>query len=225
MSRHVAGHLQNLMLVMIRLMEVEKYEDDQSSHGSQDGKSTAASGCISSQEILDADESLHFSNTPAKSEAGQMELDNELVLVPRRKGALDDLNHDVDVNTYLVDLESWRNDCAVTSLDIALGNDNGEFDEPISDNSIVQSYVYEDGLRYHSYRSGKYPFPNDETEQHCDDLKHLLSLTLYHDALFFAPVEDALNQGGVVLDLGTLNSLVRSSHQSYPRISASHAII
>jgi len=224
MSRHVAGHLQNLMLVMIRLMDVEKYEDDQPSHGSQDGKSAAASGYISSQEILEEDEFLHFSKTPTESEVGQTKLDNELVLVPLRKNALDDLNHDVDVNTCLVDLESWRNDCAVTSLDSPPGNDDGDFKKS-SWESIIESHVYENGRRYHSYHRGKYPFPNDEVEQACDEMKNLMSWILCNYAYFLAPVEDALNQGGVVLDLGRSNSLVQSSHQSYPRISASHAMI
>lgn len=38
--------------------------------------------------------------------------------------------------------------------------------------SSVLNYTYENGRRYHAYRAGSYPLPNDETEQARMDLLH-----------------------------------------------------
>ena len=68
--------------------------------------------------------------------------------------------------------------------------------------SSVRAHVYEGGIRYHAFRDGKYPFPNDEVEQNRDDMKHTMTIMLCHDAYFLAPVEERLEAGGEVLDLG-----------------------
>jgi hypothetical protein len=73
---------------------------------------------------------------------------------------------------------------------------------PASMTSSVRDHVYEGGLRYHAYRAGKYAFPNDEVEQNRDDMKHTMTLMLCHGAYFYAPVEDVLEEGAEVLDLG-----------------------
>ena len=41
----------------------------------------------------------------------------------------------------------------------------------------IRQHIVDGGLRYHAYHAGKYCFPNDETEQYRDDLKH--NLTVY----------------------------------------------
>ncbi|KAK0644278.1 S-adenosyl-L-methionine-dependent methyltransferase [Cercophora newfieldiana] len=69
--------------------------------------------------------------------------------------------------------------------------------------SSVRAHIYESGIRYHAYRDGKYPLPNDEVEQNRDDMKHSMTLMLCHGAHFLAPVGAALKGGGEVLDLGT----------------------
>ncbi|KAJ4287419.1 hypothetical protein N0V88_007691 [Collariella sp. IMI 366227] len=74
---------------------------------------------------------------------------------------------------------------------------------PPSMTSSVRDHVFEGGLRYHAYRAGRYAFPNDEVEQNRDDMKHTMTLMLCHGAYFYAPVEDILEDGGDVLDLGT----------------------
>ncbi|KAK4238335.1 Phosphoethanolamine N-methyltransferase [Achaetomium macrosporum] len=74
---------------------------------------------------------------------------------------------------------------------------------PASMTSSVRDHVYEGGLRYHAYRAGKYAFPNDEVEQNRDDMKHTMTLMLCQGAYFYAPVEDVLDEGAEVLDLGT----------------------
>ncbi|KAL2126815.1 hypothetical protein VTI74DRAFT_190 [Chaetomium olivicolor] len=75
---------------------------------------------------------------------------------------------------------------------------------PASITSSVRDHVYEGGLRYHAYRAGRYAFPNDEVEQNRDDMKHTMTLMLCQGAYFYAPVEEALEEGGEVLDLGEL---------------------
>lgn len=82
------------------------------------------------------------------------------------------------------------------------------FDNDLSESSSLKSsvvdHVYENGMRYHGFRAGKYPFPNDDVEQNRDDMKHTMAQMLCHDAYFYSPTEDALEAGGEVLDLGTL---------------------
>jgi hypothetical protein len=75
------------------------------------------------------------------------------------------------------------------------------------DNGFLDThFVYEYGRRYHAPASGRvvYPLPNDESEQERDDMKHKLALWMMHEKLLYAPVEDVLKRGGMVLDLGML---------------------
>lgn len=78
-----------------------------------------------------------------------------------------------------------------------------DLDETRSLTDSIRQHIVDGGLRYHAYHAGKYLFPNDETEQYRDDLKHHLTLYLCDDNLFFAPVHNLLEQGAEVLDLGT----------------------
>jgi hypothetical protein len=86
----------------------------------------------------------------------------------------------------------------------SFGND---LSESSSLKSSVVDHVYEHGMRYHGFRAGRYPFPNDDVEQNRDDMKHTMAQMLCHDAYFYSPVEEALEAGGEVLDLGKLISL------------------
>ncbi|KAM5346375.1 hypothetical protein ACJ41O_009380 [Fusarium nematophilum] len=78
-----------------------------------------------------------------------------------------------------------------------------DLDETRSLTDSIRQHIVDGGLRYHAYHAGKYLFPNDETEQDREELKHNLTVYLCEDALFFAPVEDLLDEGAEVLDLGT----------------------
>lgn len=40
------------------------------------------------------------------------------------------------------------------------------------------SYEFEHGRRYHSFKSGRYPLPNDAGEQHREETRHALMLEL-----------------------------------------------
>ncbi|KAK4145571.1 S-adenosyl-L-methionine-dependent methyltransferase [Dichotomopilus funicola] len=74
---------------------------------------------------------------------------------------------------------------------------------PASVTSSVRDHEFEGGMRYHAYHSGRYAFPNDETEQNRDDMKHTVMLMLCRGAYFYSPVREVLEKGGEVLDLGT----------------------
>lgn len=69
--------------------------------------------------------------------------------------------------------------------------------------SSVRDYCYENGRRYHAYRHGQYPFPNDEEEQDRLALMHHLFKLLSGGDLYRAPV--LRNSGPLrrVLDIGT----------------------
>lgn len=49
--------------------------------------------------------------------------------------------------------------------------------------SIFAHEYDEDGRRYHRYRHGRYPMPNDQTEQGRENIKHVLMLELLVSSL------------------------------------------
>ena len=50
---------------------------------------------------------------------------------------------------------------------------------PPSDPSMDSwAHVWANGRRYAAYRQGRYPLPNDETEQNRDDMKHAIMMEL-----------------------------------------------
>ncbi|KAI0126729.1 methyltransferase domain-containing protein [Xylariales sp. AK1849] len=51
-----------------------------------------------------------------------------------------------------------------------------------------------------SYRHGRYPIPNDETEQNREDMLHAMMLEITNGKLFFAPIGEHPQK---ILDLGT----------------------
>jgi SAM-dependent methyltransferase len=55
--------------------------------------------------------------------------------------------------------------------------------------SSIYNYVYENGRRYHAYRSGQYVLPNDEAEQERLDLQHHIWRLLLDGALYTAPLK------------------------------------
>ncbi|PHH67896.1 hypothetical protein CDD83_6358 [Cordyceps sp. RAO-2017] len=66
----------------------------------------------------------------------------------------------------------------------------------------IRQHVVDGRLRYHAYHAGLYAFPNDETEQYRDDLKHSLTIHLCDGNYFYAPCHGLLERGAQVLDLG-----------------------
>lgn len=85
-------------------------------------------------------------------------------------------------------------------------------DEDARDNSSISLHTsvwehsYANGRRYHRYRHGRYPIPNDETEQNREDMLHTMMLEATDGRLFYAPLgrgegRDANPQK--IIDLGT----------------------
>ncbi|TVY90503.1 Secondary metabolism regulator, partial [Lachnellula willkommii] len=65
--------------------------------------------------------------------------------------------------------------------------------------SSVRNYAWEHGRRYHRFREGVYNFPNDDSEQDREDMKHAMMVNLLQ-RLHFAPIgPDPQN----ILDMGT----------------------
>ncbi|RQM04831.1 hypothetical protein DH86_00003914, partial [Scytalidium sp. 3C] len=62
------------------------------------------------------------------------------------------------------------------------------------------NYTYENGRRYHAYREGAYPLPNDDREQERLDLLHHIFKLMLDGELFLAPLPRDPQR---VLDFGT----------------------
>ncbi|KAM7195522.1 Trans-aconitate 2-methyltransferase [Rhypophila sp. PSN 637] len=70
----------------------------------------------------------------------------------------------------------------------------------------IYQHAYENGRRFHAYKHGRYPIPNDDLEQNREDMKHALMLELTDGKLFFAPIiggEDDAQPPKKVIDVGT----------------------
>jgi len=66
--------------------------------------------------------------------------------------------------------------------------------------SSILNYQYENGRRYHAYRQGSYPLPNDEAEQDRLDLHHHIFRLALGGALLAAPIPPGVQRA---LDFGT----------------------
>ncbi|KAI1639816.1 S-adenosyl-L-methionine-dependent methyltransferase [Biscogniauxia mediterranea] len=66
--------------------------------------------------------------------------------------------------------------------------------------SSVALHSYENGRRYHHYKQGHYPIPNDDQEQSREEMKHLWTLELLEGKYFLAPIGDHPLK---IVDLGT----------------------
>ncbi|KAF5494145.1 Secondary metabolism regulator LAE1 [Colletotrichum siamense] len=69
--------------------------------------------------------------------------------------------------------------------------------------SSVLRFRIENGRTYHSYKEGKYSYPNDEKENERLDLQHNLMLLTLHEKLGLAPPNDQDFRVQRVLDVGT----------------------
>ncbi len=63
----------------------------------------------------------------------------------------------------------------------------------------MREYTFENGRRYHKFREGQYNFPNDDSEQDREDMKHAMVVNLCQ-TLHFAPIG---KDPGNILDMGT----------------------
>ena len=85
----------------------------------------------------------------------------------------------------------------------------------VSLTSSVRHYRFENGRRYHRFREGTYNFPNDESEQERELMKHVMMVNLCQ-TLHFAPLGE---NPGEILDLGTGIGAWAVESESYPRSS------
>ncbi|KKA26415.1 hypothetical protein TD95_000158 [Thielaviopsis punctulata] len=80
--------------------------------------------------------------------------------------------------------------------------DSREFDVEsyeVDLSSVVMRHEFENGRRFHKFRHGRYPLPNDDEEQERDTLKHALLLELTNGRLFYAPL---MQEPQRIIDLG-----------------------
>lgn len=66
--------------------------------------------------------------------------------------------------------------------------------------SSVYQHTFENGRRYHAYKYGRYPIPNDDLEQNREDMKHAMMLEMTDGKLFQAPIGDDPKK---IIDIGT----------------------
>jgi hypothetical protein len=83
--------------------------------------------------------------------------------------------------------------------------------EDIADSTRTQAssthdYKYEHGRRYHAYREGLYPLPNDDLNTEHEQIAHHMFGIMLQDKLYLAPIEKPKN----VIDLGAGTGLCKS---------------
>ncbi|KAL2130621.1 hypothetical protein VTI74DRAFT_6148 [Chaetomium olivicolor] len=66
--------------------------------------------------------------------------------------------------------------------------------------SSVGGHVWEYGRRYHAFRYGRYPLPNDDEEQQREMLRHTMLKEVIGGKLYLAPIGDNPQK---IIDLGT----------------------
>lgn len=66
--------------------------------------------------------------------------------------------------------------------------------------SSIYAHTFENGRRYQYFKNGRYPIPNDDSEQDREDMKHAMMLELTDGELFYAPIGDNPQN---ILDIGT----------------------
>ncbi|GAB1319386.1 Helix-turn-helix, Psq [Madurella fahalii] len=66
--------------------------------------------------------------------------------------------------------------------------------------SSIYAHTYENGRRYHSYKYGRYPIPNDDLEQNREYMKHAMMLEMTDGKLYYAPIGDDPQK---IIDIGT----------------------
>ncbi|CAP71748.1 uncharacterized protein PODANS_6_7000 [Podospora anserina S mat+] len=66
--------------------------------------------------------------------------------------------------------------------------------------SSIYAHTYENGRRYHSYRYGRYPIPNDDQEQNREDMKHAMMMELTDGKPYLSPIGPNPQK---IIDIGT----------------------
>lgn len=95
------------------------------------------------------------------------------------------------------DAPSPGNPSPLPADSISSGSSFDDATYPIDES--LRDYPFHFNRRYHKYKEGSYPFPNDDQEQERMDTQFNLIKQAQGNRLFFAPVRNARN----VLDVGT----------------------
>lgn len=101
-------------------------------------------------------------------------------------------------------IEPASDDASVQTADLA--TITSDYDPTINESLIgslsssVYGHVYENGRRYHMYKQGRYPIPNDDIEYGRETLRHALCADLLGGRLHLAPIGDYPQK---ILDVGT----------------------
>ncbi|KAI1309918.1 S-adenosyl-L-methionine-dependent methyltransferase [Xylaria venustula] len=115
-------------------------------------------------------------------------------------------------STTTVDIDMGMDSEQVDALIEAGGTDEeGDFvpsdydEESIAESassigSSIYQHSFHNGRRYHKFRHGRYPIPNDDREQNREDMLHAMMLEATNGQLFFAPIPQHPHK---ILDLGT----------------------
>jgi len=83
-------------------------------------------------------------------------------------------------------------------FDLSEGYETGSTGSTSATSSIY-AHAFEHGRRYQHFKNGRYPIPNDDTEQNREDMKHAMMMELTDGLLFYAPVENPQ----LIIDIGT----------------------
>jgi hypothetical protein len=86
--------------------------------------------------------------------------------------------------------------------------------------SSIRDYAFENGRRYHRFREGAYNFPNDDSEQEREDMKHAMMVNLCQ-TLHFAPIGQYPQN---VLDMGTGTGIWAIESESIRECNFEHNI-
>ncbi|KAI9807526.1 MAG: hypothetical protein M1825_005466 [Sarcosagium campestre] len=78
------------------------------------------------------------------------------------------------------------------------GSDTSSFLSKLS--STITAYQWENGRRYHGYKEGSYPLPNDDIELDREDMKHQEMMLITDNRLHLAPISKTPHK---ILDVGT----------------------
>ncbi|KAH8654208.1 S-adenosyl-L-methionine-dependent methyltransferase [Ilyonectria robusta] len=98
-------------------------------------------------------------------------------------------------------------------IEAGINNENDELSTSDADSAVsisrssttsitpsIWEHEYINGRRYHNFRSGRYPLPNDDREQDREDMMHRIMLQATNGKLIYALIdEDPQN----IVDLGT----------------------
>lgn len=100
--------------------------------------------------------------------------------------------------TSIGDVQVDDSETAQSETDSFFGDEDSAASSSLK--SVALKYEWRHGRRYHGYSSGKYSFPNDDSEQDRLNMIHHVFCRLLKDRLFLAPIDP---DGLRILDIGT----------------------